>query len=93
MAHIEFIGFPLAYLSALFVGWSLRSFKNEKDQVDLEIQVAALTVALENTKSRLQAELAEAKAEVESLKLKLARVQYAIDSSDTSDDDMPGLVE
>jgi chromosome segregation ATPase len=100
MLHVDFIALPLAYISAIFVGWSLRTFKSEKEQVDLEIQIAVLTAALEKTKTRLEAELAElaeAKAEVERLKLKIHTIQNAInevDSSDdeSSDDEMPPLI-
>jgi hypothetical protein len=92
MLHVDFIALPLAYISAIFVGWSLRTFKSEKEQVDLEIQIAVLTATLEKTKTRLEAELAEAKAEVERLKLKIHTIQNAINEVDSSDDEMPPLI-
>jgi len=89
---IDVIVFPLAYLSALFVGWSLREFKSDKDQVNLEIQLNIMKALLEKTKTSLQAELDEAKAEVEALKLKIARIHVAMTEPE-SEDEMPELVD
>ena len=101
----EYVVFPIAYFSALFVGWSLRSFIDKEIELDLSVRNAFLNSHL----GAVKAELEHTKAVVESLKLKLSRIRNVIDLSDdnapendssddkepeddSSDDEMPELV-